>query len=65
MISESKNLNIAVSLYIFFLLFVVNNLELYNTISQIQDINMRCSFELYQPHSNFDILLEGGLLFWY
>jgi hypothetical protein len=50
-----KNLKILPlqSQYIFsLLLFVVNNMDLYHTISQIHGISTRRNFDLYQPQSN-------------
>jgi hypothetical protein len=60
--NEFNNLKILllVSVYIFFA--VVNNTELYYTISQIH-INMRHSFDLYQPHSNLISYQKGAYYF--
>ena len=60
-----KNLKILPlqSQFIFYLLFVVNNTELYNTVAQIRDINTRCTFVIYQPHSNLTSYQKGAYYF--
>jgi len=40
-------------------LFVVDNLDLHHTLSQIHDINTRHNFDLYQPHSNLTSYQNG------
>jgi len=60
-----KNLKILPlqSQFIFYLLFVVNNIELYIIIAQSHDINMRCTFVIYQPHSNLTSYQKAAYYF--
>jgi hypothetical protein len=52
------------SQYIFsLLLFVVNNMDLYHTTSQIHGINTRHNSDLYQPQSHLRTY-QTGLLSW-
>jgi len=44
-------------------LFVVNNIELYIIIAQSHDINMRCTFVIYQPRSNLTSYQNGAYCF--
>jgi hypothetical protein len=63
--NEFKNLKILPmqSEFIFYLLFVVNNVELYNTIARIHDVNTRCTFVIYQLHSNLTSYQKGAYYF--
>jgi hypothetical protein len=41
------------------LLFIVNNGDLYHTVSHIHDIQTRCNFDLFQPHSHLTLYQKG------
>lgn len=51
------------SQFIFALLFVVNNIDLYPSIPQTYDINTRRNFNLYHPHSNLISYQKGDYYF--
>jgi hypothetical protein len=52
------------SKFIFSLLvFVVNNIDLYHSISQTHDINTRRNFDLYHPHPNLISYQKGAFYF--
>jgi hypothetical protein len=61
-IQESKNFTIKITIY-FFLLFVAENRDLYESNLEIYNINTRFSSDLHIPTANLTIFPKMYLLF--
>jgi len=62
-IQESKNFTIKITIYFFLLLFVAENRDLYESNSEIHNINTRFSSDLPTPTANLTAFLKGPFYF--